>query len=119
MELLREHGVFNLEEVQLAVVEANGKLSVYKKTEKAPVTPQDLNISKPKGNIAYPLIIEGRIIKKTLDSLNLEEAWLLEQLNSQGKKLDEVFFAMVVENRHLHISTRNEPVMDTDTPLSF
>ena len=119
LELLREHGVFNLEEVQLAVVEANGKLSVYKKPEHAPVTPRDLNIAKPKGSIAYPLIIEGRIIQKTLDSLNLKETWLLEQLNCQGKKLDEVFVAMVVENRQLQISTRNEAVLDSDTPLSF
>lgn len=119
LELLREQGVFNLEEVQLAVVEANGKLSMYKKPEKAPVTPQDLNISQAKGNIAYPVIIEGRVNKKAMDSLKLEEAWLLEQLDQQGKKLNEIFFAAVDENRRLHISARNEPDRDTDPPLSL
>lgn len=108
LELLREQGVFNLEEVQLAVLEPNGKLSMYKKPEKAPVTLQDLNISKPKSNIAYPVIIEGKLYKKVLDNLNLEEAWLYKQLDCQGKTIDEIFFASVDENRHLHISTKNE-----------
>lgn len=107
LELLREGGIFNVEEVQLGVIEANGRLSIYKKPEKSPVTPEDLNIPKQKSSIAYPVIIEGRIYNKMLNDLKLSETWLYEQLKQQNTKIDEIFFASIDEQKQLQISTKH------------
>lgn len=105
LELLREYGIFNLTEVSIALIEANGRLSVYKKPELAPVSLQDLNITKSGGGIAYPIIKEGRILQKVLNDLHLSEDWLYAQLKNQGIDTPKaVFFATVDDNRQVYIS---------------
>lgn len=105
LELLREYGIFNITEVSIALIEANGRLSVYKKPELAPVNLQDLGITKPSGGVAYPVIKEGRVLRKALDELQLTEDWLYGQLKSQGfDTAKAVFFATVDNNRQVYIS---------------
>ncbi|QDR81756.1 DUF421 domain-containing protein [Sporomusa termitida] len=101
LEFLREDGIFNITEVGLALIEANGKLSVYRKPEKAPA----VGIAKPSTGIAYPVILEGKVSHQTLSDLNLNEDWLHAQLKSQGfTNSKAVFFAAVDADRQVHIS---------------
>lgn len=105
LELLREYGIFNLTEVSIALIEANGRLSVYKKPELAPVSLQDLNITKSGGGIAYPVIKEGRVLQQVLNDLHITEDWLYAQLKNQGIDTPKaVFFATVDDNRQVYIS---------------
>ncbi|EIW15676.1 MULTISPECIES: DUF421 domain-containing protein [Pelosinus] len=105
LELLREYGIFNITEVSIALIEANGRLSVYKKPELTPVTPQDLGITKPSGGIAYPVIKEGKVLRQVLKDLHLSEDWLYAQLKNQGfDTAKAVFFATVDGNRQVYIS---------------
>lgn len=105
LELLREYGIFNITEVGIALIEANGRLSVYKKPELAPVNLQDLGITKPSGGIAYPVIKEGRVLRQVLNDLHLSEDWLYDQLKNQGiDTATAVFFATVDDNRQVYIS---------------
>lgn len=106
LELLREHYVFNLQEVDIGIVEANGKLTVYKKGPE-----------KPPGGFSYPVIIEGKIYHKGLYALSLTEAWLQQQLGQKGIEIDSIFFASVNEKRELHISPANYP--DSSLPPVF
>lgn len=56
---LRQQGVFDIAEVENAIVETNGKISVQKKAELSPVTPKDMNIKVDKADIPNILIIDG------------------------------------------------------------
>ncbi|MFD1906412.1 DUF421 domain-containing protein [Paenibacillus rhizoplanae] len=86
LQMLREVDIFDISEVDTAVLEANGKLTAFKKAEKCAVTRNDLGISIQVPAISYPVIIEGRIEKGDLGKkLNLTEAWLCEQLNSKKR----------------------------------
>ncbi|WP_306303211.1 DUF421 domain-containing protein [Amphibacillus sediminis] len=67
--MLREKDVFDLNEVELGVIEPNGELSVLKKP-----TGSQIN------QISYPVIIDGQICIETLSSLNLNQQWLEQQL---------------------------------------
>ncbi|MFD2412874.1 DUF421 domain-containing protein [Paenibacillus rhizoplanae] len=108
LQMLREVDIFDISEVDTAVLEANGKLTAFKKAEKCAVTRNDLGISIQVPAISYPVIIEGRIEKETLEKLNLTEAWLCEQLNSKKIKLSDVFLATANDKHDLNITNLNE-----------
>ncbi|WP_234410553.1 DUF421 domain-containing protein [Caldalkalibacillus mannanilyticus] len=109
LQMLRENGVFDVRDVELAIIEANGKLTVQQKKEKEVVTNEDMGITKKSALFSFPVIVEGRIYQEVLDKLKLDEAWLLQQMKEQGiHHTQEVFFASLTENRELHISLKTE-----------
>jgi uncharacterized membrane protein YcaP (DUF421 family) len=109
LQMLREKDIFNLTDVELAIVEANGNLTVYKKANKSFVTIEDLEIKKKHEGISYPVILEGKIDSTVLNQLNLNEKWLINQLQKKGiKELDSIFFASINDNRELHFSFVND-----------
>ncbi len=107
---LRERGVFDLSEVEYAILEPDGKLSVLKKSQYLPVTPGDLKISTQYKGLSIPLILEGKVIQEGLKSANLTEEWLLNQLGNQGiANPGEVFIALLNTQGNLYISKYREP----------
>ncbi len=94
MALLRNKDVFDLNEVDFAIIEPNGQLSVLKKAEYAPLTPKDMNITKKSSGISTELIYDGILIEENLKQLNKDKKWLMNQLKAQGiKDVSEVFLA--------------------------
>ncbi|WP_438296649.1 DUF421 domain-containing protein [Sporosarcina sp. FA15] len=109
LQMLREKDVFDINEVETAIIEANGALSVLKKPQKNSVTLEDMNIIKPTSTISFPVIVEGTLYTDVLRDVNLDEAWLQQELDNQGvNDLKDVFFASINRNRELHISLKNE-----------
>lgn len=108
--LLREQGVFSFDEVHYAVFETNGELSVLKKPAKNAATKQDV-----KADCSIPpyfpteVISDGKIVKKNLKELNLTEDWLIQKLKKKNiNKIEDVFFAQVLENGSLYVSLFND-----------
>lgn len=109
LQMLREKDVFDINEVETAIIEANGALSVLKKPQKNSVTLEDMNIIKPTSTISFPVIVEGTLYTDVLRDVNLDEEWLKQELDNQGvNDLKDVFFASINHNRELHISLKNE-----------
>lgn len=109
LQMLREKNVFDINEVETAIIEGNGALSVLKKSQKNSVTREDMNIVNTPSSISFPVIIEGNIYSEVLRSFNVTEAWLIQQLSEQGIiDKNSVFFASINHNLELHISLRNE-----------
>ena len=109
LQMLREKNVFDISEVETAIIEGNGVLSILKKPQKNAVTREDLNIVNTTSLIALPVIIEGTIYADVLKDFNLNEAWLIQQLANQGvHDLNNVFFASINRNLKLHVSLKNE-----------
>lgn len=79
-ERLRVNNVSNLSDVEYAILETSGQISVILKSEKRAVTPEDLKINLPKTNISYDLIIDGKIMYDNLKKINKSEEWLDEEL---------------------------------------
>ena len=95
MLLCREKGYFDLDEIQTAVFEPNGKLSILPKASNRPVTPQDLKITAGATHIGVEIIMDGRIIGDNLSRSGKDEKWLTEQLRIQGHKgAKEIFLAV-------------------------
>ena len=109
LQLLREKEVFDINDVETAIIEASGKISVLKKQNKSAVTPEDMNITKNVSDLTFPLIIEGKIISDVLDHLMLDQAWLKQQLTGKDiYDINSVFFASINYKHELQISLKNE-----------
>ncbi|WP_106406329.1 DUF421 domain-containing protein [Bacillus marinisedimentorum] len=109
LQMLREKSVFDINDVETAVIEANGALSVLKKPQKNIVTLEDMNIVKSESPIAFPVIVEGKVYSGVLEDFNLDQQWLNQQLSSKGvADINQVFFASINRNQELHLSLKNE-----------
>lgn len=84
LELLRNKGVFDVNQVEFALMEPNGQLSVLKKAEYQPLTPKDMNILVSPSGISTELVYDGIIIEENLRQLNKDKKWLMSQLKKQG-----------------------------------
>ena len=107
--MLREEGVFAITDVDYAILEPDGKLSVLKKIGKEPPMKSDLNIPLPSSRY-FPseIISDGKIIKHNLKEFDLDETWLMKQLRKQNiKNISDVFYAELQENGTLYIQ-KNE-----------
>lgn len=70
---LREKDVFNIEDVQFAIMESNGQLSVLIKADKKPITPYDMNIKVKSLSLINDIIIDGKIVDKNLQIVGIDE----------------------------------------------
>ncbi len=92
---LREKNIFNIEEVEYAVLEDHGKLSVKKKSEYEWVTRKDLKLhAEAVRSFPVELIMDGRIVKDNLERNGLTQEWLERELDKRGKALSDVFYAV-------------------------
>ena len=104
MEQLRNKDIFDLIEVDFAIIESNGQLSVLKKPEYENVTCKDLKIKKEKSGISTELIYDGILIEENLRQLNKDKKWLMNQLKSQDiKDISEVFLATLNPGGSLYV----------------
>ena len=95
MLLCREQGYFDLREIQTAVFEHNGKLSILPKAENRPATPSDLNIEVKNAHIGTEIIMDGRIMGENLKRHGLDLKWLEKKLSENGYgDTKEIFLAV-------------------------
>ena len=92
-ERLRVDNIFNLGDVEYAILETNGELTVIQKPEKRALTPQDLNISPEYEGISYDLVVEGKIMYENLKALGKDEKWLEKQLKNFDAKPENTLVA--------------------------
>lgn len=104
---LREKDVFSPSEVECAVLEPSGRLSVMRKSQRRAVTPADLGIDTKYEGLSYPLICDGEIQRWNLQRLHLSEDWLIEQLRMRGvQRIDDVALAILDADGRLYVSDK-------------
>ena len=95
MLLCREQGYFDLDEIQTAIFEHNGKLSILPKAANRPATPDDLKITAKATHIGVEVIMDGRVMGENLSRMGRDVNWLTKQLNIQGcKDAKEIFLGI-------------------------
>lgn len=107
--LLRNNNVFSVQDVDYAILEPNGKLSVWKNSLHENVTKGDMQIPLP-NRLYLPteLIVDGHIIWKNMKALGLTRAWLDSQLQAAGlNEINDIFFAELQSDGTLFIESKS------------
>jgi len=96
LEQLRIKNTPNIADVEFAILETNGQLSVIPKSQKRAVNSEDLNISTNYEGLPLDLIVDGNINYTNLEKIHLDKAWLLDELKKFGiDNPDIVLFASI------------------------
>lgn len=94
--LCRGQGYFDINQIETAVFEHNGSLSILPKAGNKPLTPDDMKVYPPQEEIITELIMDGKIIEENLKKTNKSVLWLSRRLEEQHiSDPKEVFFAFV------------------------
>ncbi len=107
---LRDKDVFDLSEVEFAIVEDSGKISVLKKSQFQPLTPSDMHILTTYKGMSIPIILDGKVKDENLVKLNFDREWLLIQLkNNEIDRIEDVFYMEINTQGRLYISKEVAP----------
>ena len=92
LESLRALQIFDINEVQLAVVETTGKISVYQKKEYQPATLSDIGKYSYTVNPPQLVIDQGKVAENALKFIKKDRLWLDAQLRIENVRAEDVFF---------------------------
>ncbi|MEA4882504.1 MAG: DUF421 domain-containing protein [Clostridia bacterium] len=113
MTQLRDKDVFDVADVESAFLEPSGRLSVLLKSQKRPVTPEDLSMATDYEGPAYPLVADGRIQYHYLKMVDLTVKQLKDRLEQKDvHDLSDVFLASISSDGELYVTLKNEISLD-------
>ena len=118
LELLREQGVFSPSEVEVALIETDGALSVLKKLPYQEATTNSL--AQPQGAslsgsnmVGKEIIINGKIIDDNLEAAGMSGAEFREQVASQGVRVEDVILGLLTPEGELYIDKQQDVTSGT------
>lgn len=91
LEMLRQSGITDLQQVWQAILETNGQLSIVSRADSVPASAKDAGIKVKQTSIPIALISDGRILNHNLTALGYDRAWLSKQLKRQNLRIKDVF----------------------------
>lgn len=108
LEQCRSNGNFDMNEIEYAIMEANGKVSILPKKEYSPLIVKDMNLKLERNDLVSNVIIDGKIMISNLENSGKEEKWLLKELKVKGKNLEDVLLGTLDSNYKLILYERNK-----------
>ncbi len=114
LESLRGAGYFSPSEVQFAIVETNGDLTVVPKAENAPLTPSDMGITTDPKSIPYMLICEGKILSQNVQLSGVSKDFITKLLKKFDLKQKNVLMASVDNNQNVFLQPIKKPAINTN-----
>ncbi|WP_102026347.1 DUF421 domain-containing protein [Salirhabdus sp. Marseille-P4669] len=104
MTKLREKNAFKLADVELAVLETDGQVSVMQKAANQPITPQTLGLLVEDEHRPQLVIIDGKLIEKNVKKYGYTKEWLLGEINKQGASdFKDVFLAQIDSKGNVYV----------------
>lgn len=108
MESLRTCNVFDISEVQYAIVETTGNINVYQKFENQNCTPEILNIIGESKNPPQLIVDDGKIIHHSLKLIGFSDSWLQEVLKSKKVKQEDIFLMTADDSGSVNIIKKED-----------
>lgn len=98
---IRAAGYPDIQDIEYAILEPNGEISVLPKKELVPVTPKHLKMDVDYRGLPIVVVIEGKIQQKNLTLIDKDELWLKKELQAKGyERIDNIFYAFVLDTDH-------------------
>ncbi|MTI94034.1 MAG: DUF421 domain-containing protein [Firmicutes bacterium] len=109
LSMLRQKDIFQLSEIQYAIVEPSGQLSVLKKTEATPPSARDMGLKVPAKGLPTLLIVDGERVPGALEQIGRSERWLNSLLQKQGHgKIEDVYLAALESDGTLYTTAKRQ-----------
>ena len=106
-ERLRGDDIFDIGDVEYAILETNGEISVITKPEKNNVTLEDMKIQAEYTGIPYDLVVDGKIMHKNLKVIGKDEKWLDNELKKFKTKSSKVLIATINGKQKIFCQEKN------------
>jgi uncharacterized membrane protein YcaP (DUF421 family) len=111
LSVLRLQGYAKVSDIEFAIIEPDGNLSVIPTSQSRPVTPNDLKIDTQYEGISLPLIIDGEIQYNNLKFARLDVAWLKQEIKKSGASgAEDIFLAELDTTGKLKMDLSKDPV---------
>lgn len=111
----RVNGYFDLAQIDTAILEPNGKISILPVSAERPATPKDLGIKPSQEEIFANVIVDGHIMEQNLKHAGKDRNWLDQQLEGQNiKKIEDVFLAVCDKQGSFHVFPKVNHLVDKD-----
>ena len=107
-ERLRGNNVVNLGDVEYAILETSGQVTVIQKPEKRNTIPEDFQIKPEYEGIPYDLVIDGKIMEKNLKIIGKNYAWLKNQVEKFGIKPEEALVVTIDGKGQIFCQEKNK-----------
>ncbi|RKD22734.1 hypothetical protein BEP19_10810 [Ammoniphilus oxalaticus] len=107
---LRRKNIFHLADVEFAVMEANGEVSVMLKSEQTPITPKHLEWAVASQAEPQTVVLDGNIMDEALTGQGLNRQWLQTELDKIGISLANVFIGQVDANGDLFVDLFDDAI---------
>ncbi|MEH7115611.1 DUF421 domain-containing protein [Neobacillus niacini] len=101
-QFLREKDIFNISEVEFALLEVSGELSILKKKPFQYTTKQDFNLPNSSESLPVELIMDGKIIKKNF-SEKYNHNWIEAECKKRNLQIKDIYYAVVNSDGHLFV----------------
>ncbi|WP_411909116.1 DUF421 domain-containing protein [Bacillus sp. RAR_GA_16] len=113
LQMLREKDVFYTKDVELAIVEANGRLSVKLYSSKESVIREDLSLNIKSEGFEVPVILDGQVQPEMLKHIERTEEWLMAELKKAGDiQPSSVFYAGATGDGRIVVSRKDQTLKD-------
>ena len=111
LEQCRINGYYDLTQIEYAIMEANGKISIMPKSEYKPLTPNDMKKKVAQEDLQANVIIDGVIMQNNLENMNKSINLLEKELKVKGyKEYDDIILAILDKNDKLTIFDKNNNI---------
>ena len=104
---VRQNGIYDLCEVDYAILEENGKMSVIPKNANRQPDKQDVGIECPDNGIMHIVISDGRVNTYSLQQIKKDRTWLDRKLGGLGIPTNQIFCMTVDDSGKIFIQTRD------------
>ncbi len=105
---LRQKDIFDISDVEFAVAETNGTLSVLPKASKRPLTPEGAEEKKKNAGAPYTLIVDGVILKKVISESNVTLDEVNRKIKRENVNLNEILLMTVDKNKTYNVILKKE-----------
>ena len=115
---LRVKGFTDTQNIAIALMEGTGNLSVIPKSDYRAIQPNDLNLNVKREYLPIPLIMDGQIIYHNLKYLQLNQNWLMNEVEKKGEAVENITLATLLDNGKLYIDN-NEMTNHNHDPYYY
>ena len=107
-ERLRGNNIFNLGDVEYAILETSGQVTVIPKPEKRNTIPEDFNIVPEYEGIPYDLVIDGKIMSQNLKEIGKNYNWLKKQTDKFNIKPEDAHIVTLDGKGQIFCQAKNK-----------